>query len=517
MKIRIKTALLLALSLPAAAQVKTGAGAGQEFTGVKVPVFKPLTQPSAPATLRVKESVVLAAASTKLFGISYNWDLLGPRLFTEGRRADFVQKFQDFPLYFNRIGGADGQRFHWKNALGPADQRPAQSMYEGRPPYVAKMGPVEWVQLVREIQPQAAVVFALNFIDETPQDHADLAEFLGGDGKTNPNGGENWAAKRIAAGLKEPVKVALWELGNENDWDKKEAIQPEEYIKRCQATIAAIRRVDPTAKFAAHAATSPGGANRKRVFEGDWSIWHLKVLKALGPDISHLVVHPYYKEPGQALRILESIRRDIKTVTGKNDIGIFLSEHAAWPPNIGQPERYFRTHALEGCLLVANLLVEQMQYENTAACYWTMSGVPWGVFYPKGEKEIYTTGIFDLLKLLGGNLGETVVQSTFSGERTTLGEEFLSANSAVMKSKDGLVLYLVNYEPTAARELSLSFEGKYALQEETVLTGESFDSHNSATAKDIKVNTQRFPGDKVISKYSLPAKSVVVLKLKKLG
>lgn len=513
MKATLKIVILFALPFAACAQIKKGPGAGQEFTGVKVQVFKPLTGKSVKATLEVKESVSIAKASNKLFGISYNWDLLGPRLFDQNRKNDFIKKFEGFPLYFNRIGGADGQQFNWKNAVGPVDQRKPQPSYNGRAPYVAKMGPVEWVQLLQKIQPKTSVVFALNFIEDTPQDHADLAEFLKGDGKTNFNGGENWASKRIAAGLKEPVNVAMWELGNENDWDKNESILPEEYIKRCKATIAAIRKVDPNAKFAAHAATSPGGANRKRVFEGDWSIWHKMVIKELGKDISHLVVHPYYKENGQPLRILDSIRNDIKSITGKNDIAIFLSEHAAWPPNIAKPERYFRTHALEGCLLVANILVEQMKYENTAACYWTMSGIPWGVFYPKGENEIYTTGIYDLLKVLGSNLGDSVVESKLTGTRTNRYEDYLSANSAVMKSKDGLVLYLVNYEPNTIRELNLSFEGKYTLQEETILTGDSFDSHNSEMGNEIKVNTKTYTDKKAMEKYDLPAKSIAVLKL----
>lgn len=513
MQTHIKLLILLVLPFTLNAQKKQGEGAGQEFTGVKVQVFKPLTQKSVKATLQVKESVLIAKASNELFGISYNWDLLGPRLFEQNRKDDFLKKFEGFPLYFNRIGGADGQQYNWKNAIGPIDQRKPQTGYNGRAPYVAKMGPVEWIQLIQKIQPQASFVFALNFIENKPQDHADLAEFLRGDGKTNINGGENWAAKRIEAGLQKPANIAMWELGNENDWDKNEAISPEEYIKRCKAAIAAIREVDPNAKFAAHAATSPGGANRKRVFEGDWSIWHKMIVKELGQDISYLVVHPYYKENGYPLRILDSIRNDIKSTTGKNDIAIFLSEHAAWPPNIGNPERYYRTHALEGCLLVANILLEQMKYENTAACYWTMSGVPWGVFYPKSENKIYTTGIYDLLKLLGSNLGNNVVENKLTGIRTNRYENYLSANSAVMKSKDGLVLYLVNYEPNTTREINFFFERKYILQEETILTGENFDSHNSESKNEIEVNTKKYNDKNVFTKYNLPPKSIVVLKL----
>ena len=161
---------------------------------------------------------------------------------------------------------------------------------------------------------------------DTEIDVADLVEFLEGDGITNHNGGENWAQRRIAMGLKEPLKNVCYELGNEieykgnglrRDWTK------ENYVAVARRFIAVIRSVNEDARISAVTPCSVWGRSK-----ADWAEWHRHILFELGDQIDSLDYHSYkaYRQTNVSATTVKSIMEDIKNATGSNRIKILESE-----------------------------------------------------------------------------------------------------------------------------------------------------------------------------------------------
>ncbi|GAA4095008.1 alpha-L-arabinofuranosidase C-terminal domain-containing protein [Mucilaginibacter panaciglaebae] len=122
-------------------------------------------------------------------------------------RADIAHKMQDEGLNFVRYGGTmvNAPDYKWKNMVGPRDKRP---IYEGHwYPYTSNgFGIEEFVAYCEAAGFDAA--FAIN-VEETPQDVADMLQYLTGS-TTTP-----WGKKRADAGHPSPYKLKYIELGNE--------------------------------------------------------------------------------------------------------------------------------------------------------------------------------------------------------------------------------------------------------------------------------------------------------------
>lgn len=122
-------------------------------------------------------------------------------------RADIAHKMQQEGLNFVRYGGTmvNAPDYKWKNMVGPRNKRP---VYEGHwYPYTSNgFGIEEFVAYCEAAGFDAA--FAIN-VEETPQDVADMLQYLTGSTATA------WGKKRAEAGHSAPYKLKYIELGNE--------------------------------------------------------------------------------------------------------------------------------------------------------------------------------------------------------------------------------------------------------------------------------------------------------------
>ncbi|GAA4322634.1 DUF1080 domain-containing protein [Mucilaginibacter gynuensis] len=186
-------------------------------------------------------------------------------------RADIAVKMQQQGLNFVRYGGtmvnAPGYRF--KKMIGERSKRPP---YKGHwYPYSTNgFGIEDFLQFCEAAGFEAA--FAIN-IEETPQDAADMVEYLKGSINTT------WGKKRAQNGHPQPYKVKYFEIGNEEViFNGDNAAEYDHYIERFTILHKAMHAKDASIKFINSAWWRPGSANMERVFKalnGKADYWDL--------------------------------------------------------------------------------------------------------------------------------------------------------------------------------------------------------------------------------------------------
>ncbi len=465
------------------------------------------------ATITIDENAVINDASKSMLGFNHAWGYWQMRVTMEdGNTLNVsedcinVLKSAGVRLPLNRMAGTDSQWMKWKEAIGPLADRTLQ----GNPKVKQRMGIVEWVTLVRRIDPDAEFVLVLNYELETPQDYADLAEFLTGDGSVNINGGENWAQKRIELGITEPVKVAIWELGNELDL-KVNKYTPSYYIEKSLPAITAIKEVCPDAKFAAIGASAPWGGTR------DWRGWNTAVLQGLGAQIDYLTFHPYYARVQSAMnnmeRYMNEMKQQILASTGSDRIKLYISEHGVWPTNLNDRSTWTQTHDLKGTLATGAFIGRLFKRSDVAySTTHVFSGGPWGIIYRNGaDNSRYTTGIAEMNNAFYNAVGEKVIKTSLAGKDT------VNLETTAMLTSNGMNLVIFNLDPDKKRDLKFKYssDDAYRLVKEVIVTADALNAYNTFGNKKITTTETLLSDHNAFTKYLMPEKSMVVLYLEK--
>lgn len=426
---------------------------------------------------------------------------------------DYLTIFKEYPFHLVHWAGGPANHYKWKYSIGPIEERKPQEKLPSS--YKKEFGILEFIRSVTLINPETKFIWVMNILTETPRDNADLVEFLTGDEKTL------WGKKRIELGLKRPVNISIYALGSELDTK----LEVNEYVKKCKENIKEIKKVQPEAKFIAIAATKGFYPMKKNDKTVEWEDWHRIVLKELKDEIDYIDFHTYYGSMKELERYLDILSNDIKEITGGDRIKIFIGEHAVWPHWDDRTKPWniywYRTHSLAGCLATANWIIRMANRRDISiAMYHNFSSGPWGLTYRERGK-LYTTGIFDLFRILNEAIGNNseVLKFSVEGERDV---QLLTSSCCVIKRKDsGINILLVNQEELMnqeeliGKEINFKFpEGKkYVLKEEIVLTGEKMDSYNKVDKKEIFIERKKYKDNNIFNSYFLDSKRFVVLKL----
>ncbi|GAB4523511.1 MAG: alpha-L-arabinofuranosidase C-terminal domain-containing protein [Anaerolineae bacterium] len=172
-----------------------------------------------------------ASVNPYIFGSNLQWNNYGDWLLVPETLAfhpDALAMLQALaPTVLRYPGGGLADTFHWRAGLGDLDER-GQVGDE-----VVSLGLMEFLTLCQLVG--AEPLYTLNVITETPAENAELVESLN-------------AALAEAGNTLPPIRY--WEVGNEpylqNDLQPELNITPAEYAIRANATIQAIKAVDPS-------------------------------------------------------------------------------------------------------------------------------------------------------------------------------------------------------------------------------------------------------------------------------
>lgn len=200
-------------------------------------------------------------------------------LFTTGKdqfnglplRADIAKKMQEQGLNFLRYGGTmvNSPEYRFKKMIGDRARRPP---YKGHwYTYSTNgFGIEDFLQFCEAAGFEAA--FAIN-IEETPQDAADMVEYLKGDVNTT------WGKKRAKNGHPAPYKVKYIEIGNEEIlFNGDVTAEYDHYIERFSLLYDAMHQKDTSLNFVISAWWRPESPNTERAFKalnGKAAFWDL--------------------------------------------------------------------------------------------------------------------------------------------------------------------------------------------------------------------------------------------------
>lgn len=212
----------------------------------------------------------------------------------DGFRKDALGLSQQVtPTAIRWPGGWFASDYHWQDAVGPIDRRPALFSRPWNAFVSNDVGTDEFLLLCKKLG--AEPYLTVNVGTGTPEEAAKWVEYVNG-ARTTPMG-----RLRAANGHPQPYGVKYWNVGNEEYLPNLGATDGKQYGRNFNLFARAMKAVDPTIKLVAVGASDiPKG-----VIPPDhplWKIvrylpdWNAEVMKESGPQIDYYSLHYYAPE-----------------------------------------------------------------------------------------------------------------------------------------------------------------------------------------------------------------------------
>lgn len=444
-----------------------------------------------------------------------------------GIRTDVVEALKKLHIPVLRWpGGCFADEYHWKDGIGPRDQRPKMvNTHWGMVTETNAFGTHEFLDLCEMLGCEAYI--AGNVGSGTPEEMQDWVEYMTFDGDSE------MANLRRKNGRDKPWKIKYFGVGNEN-WGCGGNMTPEYYsdlYKRYQTYV----RNYPGSRIT-KVASGPGGTDYN---------WIEVILKNIGRRMNAYGQHYYVRGTGDwthkgsatnfdekewfalmknTLKIDEIIRRN-KELLDKYDprgrIDLYVDEWGTWwdeePGTKGgflYQQNTLRDAVSAGIFLNEfNKHCDRVKMCNIAQ----INNVLQAMILTDGPKMILTPTyhVFEMYKvhqsakLLKTDLTCNAYQHD--------GQTLPSLNISASKADDGVLhITLCNLDPTVPSELECTVEGMTVKSVNgRILTAEKMNTHNTFDKLDAimpeTLNGIHVEKDKI--SVTLPAKSVAVLEV----
>lgn len=334
-----------------------------------------------------------------------------------GYAKDIGMRYARFP------GGGGVHWYNWKDAVGPIADRPLHLDANGE--YVPiTFGLPEFLKTAQAMG--ADPVIEVSEYTGTPQDAADLVEYLNAPSGTNPNGGTAWAAirdqDREALGLPPgPWNVKWFEYGNEtylgNSADSALSLSADQYVTEYKKYQTAMKSVDPNIKL--------GAVIEPPRYIGTWSD---RVILGTGRFADFYITHSYvlsYRRndgvPGadtlfsialagtdnQLASYYKKINNLVLELTGRT-VPIAVTEFNGGFVQSG-PVPY--RHTLGDALVNADQIRQLMHDPNIImGDYWQYANSYWGMINSSGTPDVLRPNYYPFL-FYNKHFGDTLLNA----------------------------------------------------------------------------------------------------------
>lgn len=198
----------------------------------------------------------------------------------KGIRLDVLDAAKDLNVSITRYpGGNFVSNYHWKDGIGPKDQRPPRMELAWARLESNRFGTDEFVDYAKRIgtEPYFSVNMGTGTIEEAQQ----WVEYC------NVKNGPYYAELRKKNGYPEPHNIKYWSLGNEMDgfWQMGH-LNAEDYSKKAREAAKLMKLTSPDIKLIA-----AGSSNYRP--NADPNEWNATVLHELRDVVDYLALHMY--------------------------------------------------------------------------------------------------------------------------------------------------------------------------------------------------------------------------------
>lgn len=441
-----------------------------------------------------------------------------------GFRKDVLEKVNELaPTMLRFPGGTVVKTFHWKDGVGPKEERKAKKnlIWGGVNTY--HFGTCEFIEYCREVGCEPVLV--VNLSTGTPDEAADWVDYCNGTEDTY------YANLRRSHGYPEPFNVKYWALGNEEaaEPDAGRHQDPHKYVEDVWHFVKLMKLTDPSIQLIVN-----GESN-------DYE-WTKVALKGLDGAVDYVSYHAYVgTDGGKPYSIFQKIKR---TEQGLNNFAQMIKEtvpdkvsgwkkwyrfpHRQQPVKIAMDEwgiweyqepPYGTTNTYEwrhGLATACFLNVIHRCAQHIGMANWAQMVNILAPIRTNAEASVRQTVFFPLKEYRARSLGESVKAEVVCPE-IGYGLQALDVSATIDREKGELVLFVVNLSPDKVESsIALKQQSEAKLLETITLTATSLDAKNTlakpdhnvvtTTHKQVKrkIDTLTFEGESVtICKFEL--------------
>lgn len=202
----------------------------------------------------------------------------------KGIRLDVLDAVKDLNVSITRYpGGNFVSNYHWKDGIGPKDQRPPRMELAWARLESNRFGTDEFVEYARRMNTEP--YFSVNMGTGTIEEAQQWVEYC------NVKSGPYFAELRKKNGYPIPYNIKYWSLGNEMDgfWQMGH-MNAEDYSKKAREAAKLMKLTSPDIKLIA-----AGSSNYRS--EADPNEWNATILRELRDVIDYIALHMYVGNP----------------------------------------------------------------------------------------------------------------------------------------------------------------------------------------------------------------------------
>ena len=432
-----------------------------------------------------------------------------------GYRLDVLQAVRDLkPPLVRWPGGNFSSGYHWKDGVGPVNQRPKRyDMAWGaeEPNFFGTDEFIEWCRLV-----EAEPFIVVNAGNGTPEEAAQWVEYC------NSNRSTHHASLRREYGHVEPYHVRLWGIGNElyGEWQIGFCRDGAECARRTVEYANEMRKTDPDIELVA-----VGCEDLE---------WNLEMVKGAGKYFDYLSIHFYdfdskpYRElvavpigVEQRLRdvysLVQAVRRKYEI---KREIKIAFDEWNVWYPEAKEPLLKQVTSIKDavftgGILNMLQRLCNIVPISNFAQ---TVNVLP--LIIASSDGRMVLTPQYLVFKMYGSNRGAHVIRTSTDSDLYLSNEAggyvpYVDVSATFSEDGKTLYLYALNRSDEEGVELQVVFKGfnpRSGVQQ--FIAGESAEDRNTLENPDrIRIEESRVKTVRSELSIELKPHSVNVVRL----
>lgn len=197
-----------------------------------------------------------------------------------GIRLDVLEAVKGLNVPLTRYpGGNFVSNYHWKDGVGPKDERPPRMELAWARLETNRFGTNEFMDYAKRMGTEP--YFAVNLGTGTIKEAQEWVEYC------NVKEGPYYAELRKKHGYPEPHNIKYWSLGNEMDgfWQMGH-LNAEDYSKKAREAAKLMKLTDPSIKLVAAGASNFRPGN-------DPHEWNATVLKELRDVVDYIALHMY--------------------------------------------------------------------------------------------------------------------------------------------------------------------------------------------------------------------------------